>query len=213
MALSVLTESIRPAAALVVAGVSCSGKDEIARGLLWARPELRKAVTTTTRPPRDYEVNGQHYHFVSRDVFEEKIRRDEFLEWAIVHGQHYYGLTRQEFERIREMGYIPFVILDVQGVKTIRSKLDIVTVFVTAPIEDIERRLRANRPPEEIPSRLASLDRELAEAANFDVVIDNPDGKLNDALRTLIQFYDTVARPRLQAKTRTSQRSTLRTRS
>lgn len=188
-----------PLSGLVIAGVSCAGKDTLARALLESRPELRKVVTTTTRPPRDYEVHGQHYYFLSQEEFRKKIERDEFLEWAVVHGQNYYGLTRAEIDRVQRSGGIPLMILDVQGVRTIRFKLNVATVFVIAHLEDIERRLRMSRPAEEIASRMASIERELEEAHLFDLVVENSDGNFDEAIHTLLEFFDNVVHPRFHA--------------
>jgi guanylate kinase len=194
-----------PAAMLIVAGPSCVGKDTVVTRLLAARPELAKPVTTTTRPPRRIadgatldEIEGTHYYFLTPGEFLTGVADGAFLEHANVHGK-YYGLSRRALDDVRAREQLPAVILDVQGVASVRSLVPIVSVFVTAPIDQIEARMRATRPAAEIAPRMASIAQELAHASTYDLVLDNGDGRLESAVAELLSFYDTIARPRLTA--------------
>lgn len=180
---------------LLFAGTSCAGKDTILSRLLTLRPELRKVVTTTTRPPRSYEQDGTHYHFLSPEAFEAAVQAGEFIEHARVH-DHRYGLTYAELVRVRRQGGVPVAIMDVQGVRTVASKLNAVRVFVTAPTEQWQRRMRESRPGENLAARIASARIELLEAADYDFVLQNPDGGLEEAVQQIVGWYDTAIRPR-----------------
>lgn len=183
---------------LVISGPSCSGKDALLRQLLEARSQLQKPTTTTTREPRSGEVDGQHYHFLDRETFLAKVEQGDFLEHAEVHG-HLYGLTRQEVQQIHRQGYFPAVILDVQGAATIRGKMPVSTIFIEAPIEQLKRRMREKRPPEEVEKRVGSMVEELSRADEFEAIIKNPDGQMGKAAQALIDYYDRSVEPRLRS--------------
>lgn len=184
---------------LIISGPSCSGKNVLLDQLLEARSQLRKPTTTTTRPPREGEVDGQDYHFLSREEFLDKVEQGDFLEYAEVHGDHLYGLTRDEIEDIHQRGHFPAVILDVQGAATIRENMPAATIFIQAPVEDLKRRMRQERPDREVEKRLGSMLEELGRAEEFDVVIKNPDGERDRAMQALIDYYDREVQPRLEA--------------
>jgi guanylate kinase len=186
----------KPAALLAVAGPSCVGKDALMRGLLQARPELRRLVTCTTRPPREGEIDGVHYHFLTDSGFVRGIEQGLFLEHAAVHGMR-YGLHRGEVDRVLAGGSLPAAIMDVQGVRSVSEILPVVSVGVRSPMSDIRRRVLKQRPAAEIDARLAAAAREMEEASSYDIVIDNLDGQMQAAVATLIAEYDRIARPRL----------------
>lgn len=197
----------RPAALLIVAGPTCSGKDTLLARLLEERPELGKPITTTTRPPRDTakgdpytETPGVPYHFLAPEEFIAGRDAGGFVESALVHGQ-YYGLSRAALDDVRSSGRLPAVILDVQGAQTVSSQVPTVRVFIQASTETIERRLRANRPADQVAKRMASLPAELEEGRRYDLVIDNEDGRLDESVQQLVAYYDTVARARLRGWT------------
>ena len=198
-------DDVAPAALFVLAGPSCSGKDTLLQRLLEARPQLARPVTTTTRPPREHEEDGVHYHFVSEAEFRAGVEAGAFLENARVHDAR-YGLTRRELERIREQGQLPAAILDVQGVATVSEKLPVVSVFIDAPLEQLADRMRTYRPEDEVQARLASATRERACREDFDRVILNPDGELERAVGELLDYYRQTVRPRLAAYGRSGDR-------
>lgn len=185
------------AAALLVAGPSCVGKDALVSRLLRLRPELAKPVTTTTRPPRPDEVDGVDYHFLSEAGFGEALEKNAFLEHATVHGYR-YGLTAEALAEVRQAGRLPVAILDVQGVRSVRALLPVLSVFIRAPIDQIEQRIRRVRPAGQVAPRMNSVRRELPLADRFDYAVDNLDGALDRALEDLVDYYDRIARPRLQ---------------
>lgn len=182
---------------LVLAGPSCVGKDTLLGKLLDERPELRKPVTTTTRPAREYEVPGVHYHFRTEEEFLRGIEQEEFVEHARVHG-NLYGLTWNALTAVREAGAFPAVILDVQGVAAVRTRIETVTVFVRAAQEHLEQRIRRHRPIDEVSGRMDAVRRELRQATLFDYVIDNDEGRQQEAMAALLDIYDARVRPHIR---------------
>jgi guanylate kinase len=161
----------------IVSGPSGSGKSTVI-GRLLAEPKLplRLSVSATTRQPRPGERDAVHYHFWTRDRFEEELRQGAFLESAEVHG-HYYGTLRREVFPYRERGIGVLLDIDVQGARQVRGQCsDVVSVFLrTSSMQAYEERLRARGTEDEadIERRLAAARTELAHAAEYDYVVIN----------------------------------------
>ena len=125
---------------LVVSGPSGSGKTTLCRRLADAG-EARYSISCTTREPREGEVNGRDYHFLSRDEFQERIERGEFLEHAEVHGNYYGSLISEVLEHI-QAGTDVVMDIDVQGAALVRACPDpsiqraMVDLFVMPPSGD-----------------------------------------------------------------------------
>jgi len=133
-------------------------------------------VSYTTRGPRGAERDGVDYHFVTRDEFQEKIRKGEFLEWAEVHG-NLYGTSKVETERIRAGGQDILLDVDVQGADQVRkAEPEAVTMFVMPPsFQVLEERLRGRKQdsPEVIEGRLAGARREIDRYRDYHYVLVN----------------------------------------
>jgi guanylate kinase len=172
---------------IIVSGPSGSGKTTVIRRLLAeeSRP-LRLSVSATTRPPRPGEVDGYDYHFWSKERFEEAIRAHAFVEWAMVHGS-YYGTLHQEVEPFRQRGVGVILDVDVHGADQVRRKCpDHVSVFLqTSSPGAYEARLRQRGTETEatIQRRLATAERELARAGEYDEQVTNDD--LDEAVAAL----------------------------
>ncbi len=160
----------------IVSGPSGSGKSTLVREVLRSVPGLLFSVSYTTRAPRGSERDGEHYHFIGREEFEERIRRGEFLEWAEVFGQ-YYGTHRSYLDRAAAEGRDLVLDIDVQGARQLkRSVPDAVSVFVLVPSrEELERRLRrrSEDAEEAIRRRLGEAARELAAYGAYDYLLVN----------------------------------------
>jgi guanylate kinase len=169
-----------------VTGPSGAGKGTLIAALLERRDDLEVAVSATTRPQRPGEEDGRDYYFLTEDEFERRVRADDFLEHvAYVSGQR-YGTLRAEVERIRRGGRNCVLELETQGAKDVQAKEPgAVSIFVTAPIGELERRLRARATESagEIGERLALARQQLDEADDFDYVIENDE--LEHAVATL----------------------------
>jgi guanylate kinase len=146
---------------VLVTGPSGAGKSTLLKWLMDQYPRLGFSVSCTTRTPREGEVDGRDYFFISHEEFERRRDVDEFVEWAEVHG-HYYGTLASELIRSESEGRIPVLEVDVQGgVNVIKRFGDrVLSVFVFAPsMEVLEERLRGRGTDDE-----ASIARRLADA-------------------------------------------------
>ncbi|MGH2846555.1 MAG: guanylate kinase, partial [Thermoleophilaceae bacterium] len=154
---------------------------------------LQLAVSATTREPRDGEVNGRDYHFLSREDFDRRVAAGEFVEHAEYAGNR-SGTLKSELERPAQ-GIV--LEIDVQGARQVRERLpDAVLTFIEPPsFADLERRLaaRASDQPDQIERRLAAALDELNAAGEFDHRIVNDD--LERALDELAQLAATMSAP------------------
>ncbi len=146
------------------------------RALLEARPDLRFAVSYTTRAPRPEEVDGVHYRFVDDETFDAIADAGGFLEWAEIFG-HRSGTPAADVEAAREAGSDVLLEVDVQGARSVRERVpDAVLVFLQPPSEEeLERRLRerGTEAGPDLERRLAEARREMAAASEFDHVVVN----------------------------------------
>ena len=169
------------------------GKGTLIKGLLERVPGLQLAVSATTREPREGEVNGVDYHFLSEDDFDRRVARGEFVEHAEYAGNR-YGTLKSELSRPAR-GIV--LEIDVQGARQVRETLpEAVLIFIEPPsFEDLEQRLagRGSDRPEQIERRLAAARDELAAAGEFDHRVRNDD--LEHALEELSELAATMCPP------------------
>ncbi len=161
----------------VVTGPSGAGKGTLIKLVLPRFPELALAVSATTREQRPGEEDGVHYWFLSRDEFDRRIEAGEFLEWVDYVGNR-YGTLRSEIERLRADGKAPLLELETEGALRVkRREGNAITVFVTAPVQVLERRLRdrATESSGVIDERIEMARRQLEERHDFDYVVENDD--------------------------------------
>jgi guanylate kinase len=187
----------------VITGPSGAGKGTLERELLRRRRgKLELAVSATTRPQRPGEVDGVHYWFKTPDEFERLVREDGFLEWVTYVG-HLYGTLRAEIDRIRGEGRAPMLDLEIEGALRVRDEVPgSVTIFVDAPLVELERRLRerATESSGQIEERVALARRQKQQAAEFDHVVLNDDvDRAADALVAIVDrelaAAGTISRP------------------
>jgi guanylate kinase len=175
----------------VVTGPSGVGKGTLIRGLMERVPGLELAVSATTRAPRDGEVEGRDYYFLSPEEFERRVAAGDFVEHAEYAG-HRYGTLRSELERPARAIVLE---VDLQGARQIRNALPEATqVFVAPPShEDLRARLegRGSDSPEQIRDRLALALDELEAREEFSKVIVNDD--LERALQELVDLTATIS--------------------
>jgi guanylate kinase len=187
----------------VITGQSGAGKGTLIARLLDCFPELRLAVSATTRARRPGEVEGRHYYFISDEEFERRYAAGEFLEYhAFPWGQR-SGTLVSEIDRIADEGGVCVLELETEGALAVADRIpDAVTIFITASLDELERRLRerATESAGEIHERLAVAREQLRVADRFDHVIENDDldraaGELCGLVREALTPTGTMPRP------------------
>lgn len=170
----------------IISAPSGSGKTTLVNELMKVVPDLEFSISYTTRKPRGSEQDGREYCFVSRDKFEEMIRRGEFLEYADVFG-NYYGTAKSVLAEATRRGKDLVLDIDVQGAKQIKqASSDAVTVFVLPPNKEVlEKRLRTRSQDEEfvIQRRLREAAKEIENWTNYDYILVND--QLDQSIDTL----------------------------
>jgi guanylate kinase len=173
----------------VVTGPSGAGKGTLIELVLPRFPELALAISATTRAQRPGEKDGVHYWFLAPDEFERRREAGDFLEWVDFVGNR-YGTLKSEIDRLRAAGKAPLLELETEGAKRVKKRVDgAVTVFVTAPMDELERRLRERDTESSgvIDDRLSKAREQLAEASDFDHVVENDDRRrAADALAAIV---------------------------
>lgn len=164
---------------LVISGPSGAGKSSLIDEILNNIDDVYFSISTTTRKRRETEVDGVDYYFVSNEEFEEDIKKDLFLEWAMVHG-NYYGTSLKPVYKALSNGKLVVFDIDVQGHRSIKEKLsDIMTsVFVTTPtLSELKRRLkkRGTDSSETIKKRVQNAIEEIKSINEFDFILINDD--------------------------------------
>jgi guanylate kinase len=167
-----------PPLLVILAGPAGSGKSTLCDRLVSAETGFSRVITTTTRSPREGEVNGVHYHFFTPEVFDQRVERGDFLEWAWVHGRKRYGTLKASVLEPLAQGRDLVMSVDVQGVESFRRaaaaepllKRGMVTVFIVVDYERLlaRMRLRGQDDEEEIARRMQTAQTELREAPKFD---------------------------------------------
>lgn len=164
---------------LVLSGPSGAGKSSLINKIADDIGDYYFSISTTTRPIRDGEKDGVHYHFVSEDEFKNDIEKDNFLEHAIVHG-NYYGTSLKPVREALSKGKLVIFDIDVQGNTAINNRLgDITTsVFITPPtLSELKKRLenRSTDSKEVINTRIKMARREIQRTSEYDFLIINDD--------------------------------------
>jgi len=166
----------RVTAVFIISAPSGSGKSTLVAGLLDRDPNLLFSVSYTTRQPRGNERPGESYNYISREEFETRIQKHEFLEYAEVFG-NYYGTGSRILDQARDEGKDVVLDIDVQGARQLKQRLpDAVTIFILAPSRDIlEQRLRARSEDSEevIQRRLRDAAEEIRNYDQYDYVLIN----------------------------------------
>ena len=160
----------------IISAPSGSGKSTLTRQLLERVANLRFSVSYTTRAPRASERNGDEYFFISREEFEQRLGKGEFLEHAEVFG-NYYGTHASELDRAAREDVDLVLDIDVQGARQLKQKIPgAVSIFILAPSREIlERRLRLRSQDSDqvIERRLRDAAAEIRNYSNYDYVLVN----------------------------------------
>jgi guanylate kinase len=178
----------------VITGQSGAGKGTLIERLLELFPQLELAVSATTRARRPGEIDGVHYYFISDEEFGCRLEEGDFLEYHVFPWGQRSGTLISEIDRISEEGRVCVLELETEGALNVAERAPgAVTIFVTAPIEELERRLteRATESAGEIDERLRVAREQLAVADRFDHVVVNDDlgravGELSGLVRRFV---------------------------
>ena len=166
-------------ALVVLAGPAGVGKGTIVQRILASEPDFMLSVSATTRAPRPGEIDGVHYHFMSREEFEELISQNQLLEFATVHGSNFYGTPLNELTKAEAADKHLLLEIDLQGARQVKERIpQALTIFISPPSwEELEARLRnrGTETEEQIQTRLSTARTELASAGEFDFNVTNQD--------------------------------------
>jgi guanylate kinase len=161
---------------IIISSPSGGGKGTLIKEMLETIPDLAYSVSLTTRAPRFGEESGRHYHFVTKEKFDEEIRTGGFLEYAEVHG-NMYGTSLRQIENVTETGRDIILEIDVQGAASVVEKApDAVSVFILPPsFETLRSRLiaRATEGSNDLEVRLRNSINEVRQYARFKYVVVN----------------------------------------
>ncbi len=175
----------------IVSAPSGAGKSSLVKALLERDPAIRLSISYTTRAPRPGEIDGVHYHFVSREEFSERLGHSEFLESAEVYG-NYYGTSQPWIESERAAGRDILLEIDWQGAAQVRRLVpDALSIFILPPsIDELRRRLqgRGSDSEEVIARRMAAAREDISHCLEFDYLV------VNDQFETALAELQAIAR-------------------
>lgn len=170
----------------IISGPSGGGKTTLIKKVLEQLSDIRFSVSCTTRMPREGEVDGKDYRFVSEETFRGMAERGEFAEYAKVH-EHFYGTPLDELEQARTTGTDLVLDIDVQGARQIRDKYDsgIYCFVLPSSFEILRERLarRGSEKSSEIEKRLSEAKQEMEDIDHYDYIIVND--SLDEAIVSL----------------------------
>lgn len=185
---------------VIISAPSGAGKDSVIARLLEALPDAVLYVTATSRPARAGEVHGRDYYFYSPEKFREHIEEGLFLEWSMVHDD-YKGVRRDALaQTLREHAYV-IVKPDPQGMRKLKAVLpEVLTIFIMPPsLQSLRRRLvnRGSETADGLELRLRNAEIEMAAAPEYDYVVVNEDGKIDETVARIAEIIRKEAeRPR-----------------
>ena len=187
---------------VIISAPSGAGKDTVIDRLLQTEkvPDAVVYVTATSRKPRPGEVHGQHYFFYEPEKFREEIEAGNFLEWSMVHGD-FKGVRRDALADTLQEHRVVIVKPEPQGMRKIKALLpEVLTIFIMPPsVESLRHRLlsRGTETPEQLELRLRNAEIEMAAAPEYDYVVVNEDGKIDETVDEISSIIENEAkRPR-----------------
>ncbi|MGK5595423.1 MAG: guanylate kinase [Parachlamydiaceae bacterium] len=159
----------------IISAPAGTGKTTLVNMLTEEFSQIKQSLSFTTREKRENEEDGVHYHFISQEIFKNKITKDDFLEYAKVHG-HYYGTSKSWVESETAKGHHVILVIDTQGALQLMNKLNAIFIFIKPPsVEILRARLlrRQTDSIEEIERRINWAKTELKAIPRYDYLIVN----------------------------------------
>ena len=179
--------------AFIISGPSGVGKDSVLEQLRKSYPEAYYAVTATSRPKREGEIDGVHYHFIERGEFERQIANGGFIESAMVY-ENLYGVPKQPIVDGLANGQHVIIKVDVKGAETLRKKIsNTVSIFLSpGSMEELFYRLRARKTSkqDDLVRRFRTASEELDRAEEFDYVVFNESDQLDRAVEHICHIIE-----------------------
>lgn len=183
----------------IISGPSGAGEDSVIQGLKAKNADIHVVTTTTTRTMRSGETEGNPYHFVTVQQFQDLIAQDALVEWAQHYNGQYYGVTHKAFDDITSQGNIALWKIDYKGVLTAKKIFpNIIAVFLMAEsLEVLEERIRRRSDVTEdyVIERMAYTKEWLQHTDIYDYTVINRQGHLNDAISDIEKIIRTHSRP------------------
>ena len=185
---------------VIISAPSGAGKDTVIERLTAELPDAVVYVTATSRKPRPGEVHGIHYYFYEPEKFREEIEAGNFLEWSMVHGD-FKGVRRDALaDTVRQHGIV-IVKPEPQGMRKLKAVLpEALTIFMMPPsVDSLRKRLqrRGTETQDQLELRLRNAGIEMAAAPEYDHVVVNEDGKIEETVREIADIVRREAeRPR-----------------
>lgn len=160
----------------IISGPSGAGKGTICKAYMEQAKAAYLSVSATTRAPRDGEIDGESYYFLTREEFEKRIAEDDFLEYAEVYG-NLYGTPRSIVEEKLEMGYDVILEIDIQGaLKVQQNTVEGIFIFILPPtMEELKRRIigRGSETPESLIKRFGAAFQEINYVSQYNYAVVN----------------------------------------
>src|SRR5690606_13043371 len=166
---------------IIFSAPSGAGKTTIVKRLLTKHPDkISFSISASTRAPREGEVDGKDYYFISKETFLHRIAKKEFIEFEEVYSGTFYGTLRSEVERIWTLGKQVIFDIDVEGGLHLKRKFgnQALAIFVQPPSLDVlvqRLRGRGTDSEEKLRERIAKAEKELSYADRFDIILKNDD--------------------------------------
>ena len=189
--------SIKPGKVVIFSAPSGSGKTTIYNRVKEMVDNLGFSVSATSRPPREGEVNGESYWFITVEQFMEKIKNDEFIEYEEVYPGKFYGTLKSEVEKKLMKGINLAFDVDVHGAVKIKKLYgdNALAIFIQPPsIDELRKRLelRGTDTPEVIDERIKRATYELSRAGEFDEIVVNDDLEtaVNETYELVVNFLN-----------------------
>lgn len=162
---------------IVLSGPSGAGKGTICNELLKQVDTLSLSISMTTRSPRGNEIDGKDYYFVTKEQFEEDIKKGNFLEYAKVHGDNYYGTPKRKVEESLASGKDIILEIDIQGALEVKEKMEeSIFIFIMPPsMRELKDRLikRNTESKDKIIERFKNAYKEINEVTKYNYIVIN----------------------------------------
>ncbi len=174
---------------IVISGPSGAGKGTICKALLEKHDNIFISVSATTRAPREGEVEGVNYYFLTKEAFEEKVNNNGFLEYANVHG-NFYGTPKVNVEKMLDEGKDVILEIDIQGALQVKENFkEGVFIFILPPsMEELKQRIikRGSETEESLMTRFKNAYKEINYVSKYNYAV------VNDKLEVAVSKVEAI---------------------